>query len=42
MNIKLAKKAKLTYSGILKNYDKGLTEKEFYKQSNRKEDVCIE
>lgn len=31
MNIKLAKKAKLTYSGILKNYDKGLTEKEFYK-----------
>lgn len=31
LNIRLAKKAKLTYSGILKDYDKGLTEKEFYK-----------
>lgn len=31
MEIKQAKQAKLTYSGILKNYDKDLTEKEFYK-----------
>lgn len=30
-NIKLAKSAKLTYAGILKNYQKELTQKEFYK-----------
>lgn len=30
-NIKLAKKAKLTYSAILKKYEKELTQKEFYK-----------
>lgn len=34
-NIRQAKKAKLTYSGILKNYDKYLTEKEFYKLAEK-------